>query len=362
VATIPYADVLDHETLPIDAQEVVTRARLVVAGNRAGWEPGQAFARIATGAATEPLTPFPVPIVHTVDHADHATYEAIRSFGLPEGIDPFLPPTDDGVGEPYSTTGLTNAGSPSAIRDDDPATYATSDLSGTSQVVWRQWLTSPNQRIHGFRLVYTFGKDGAGSTYALDSAPGLVILIQRSNRSASDPVEARYYWPIQPTEDHDSPMDVYAVAPFDARGHADNNVGETIIDYSYLDLTVLQQSGGGELRIHAFYPLILNEALLDEIGAAQLRVPAASPKRVTVTGTIDPLATSHTITGWPGGDYTGQVARQTYREGVTVIDFEQAGAPLGAPQEVVEAERVRVARTRASIETAGYGLKMGERQ
>lgn len=361
MAVIDYADVITTERLPIDAQDLATRVQLVVAGNLAGWTPRQAFARIDSGGAVEPMTIVQRPITHVFEHAEHATLGVVKSLGLPEGMDPFLPPTDAGVGEPYSTTGLTNAGSPSAIRDGDPATYAVSDLSGTSQVVWRQWLTSPNQRIYGFRLVHTFTKDGAGSTYALDSAPGLVTIIQRSHRSVSDPVEARYYWPIQPTEDHDSPMDAYAVVPFDARGHADNNAGETIIDYSYLDLTVLQQSGGGELRIHAFYPLILNEALLDGIAEAQARVPAQTPKRVTVRGYVPPDA-EHTITGWPGGDLTAAVAQHQYELGRTIIDLEQAGAPVGLPAEAIEAARERTASVRREVAVAGYSLKMGERQ
>src|SRR5690606_39112832 len=112
--------------------------------------------------------------------------------------------------------------------------------------------------------------------------------------------------------------------------------------------------GPASSRVTHFYPLILNEALLEENAKANIRLPAQLPQRVTVRGYVAPDR-EHTIQGWPGGDYTGVVAQHQYELGRTVIDFEESGPPLGVPAEAVEAERVRVARTAASIDRAAYG-------
>src|SRR5690606_35628409 len=131
----------------------------------------------------------------------------------------------------------------------------------------------------------------------------------------------------------------------------------------YRSLVRLGVSQGlfSEWRVTDFYPLILNEALLEEIAKSNVRLPAEKPQRVTVKGYVAPDR-EHTIVGWPGGDYTATVAQHQYELGRTVIDLEQAGSPVGLDADAIETARFQDARVASAIASAGYSLKMGERQ
>lgn len=357
MASIPIANVRNTERLPIDAQDVITRARLVIAGNRAGWEPDAHFTRLTTGGVGEfPTPPIPIPFAFEVDHADHDPLGCERSLALPEVVDPFLPPTS--VGTPHDVEGFTDG---SSAYDGDPGTFAASDLSGTSQIDWREYLTSPNDIIVGFRILFSLvlNDPSTGSRYAIGNAPGLVTMLHTATPASGYSVESRYAWAIQPN-DEGILQDRYAIAPLDARGHPANRA-QSVTNYSSLDLTVLQQAAGGTLHVYAFYPLIIDESLLEDVAIANLRAPAANPQRVVVTGYVPPDR-EHTIVGWPGGDFTGAVAQQQYELTQTVIDFDQAGAPVGLPAEARETALERSKSTSESIARASYGLKMGERQ
>lgn len=365
MANISIADVVHHEALPIDSQDIVTKVRLVVAGTRAGpVEPAEDSARTIDGSTETFVTPFPQPVVYEYEDALHATYGSVRSFALPEGISPFLEPTDATIPEPTALN-ITNAGSPSAVRDGDPVTYA--EYAGSSQAALTYSLgdSSIGRLCVGFRIRYAL--TGVGN--ALSSEINRRVYMQQWHYTPAPDLAPRVLaqrrFTLTATESLSDPREFYAVTLWDARG-ADENSGASWIRPSLVRAEIVPFDTIA-WRVFEFYPLLLDEALLLEVAKANIKLPAVTPKRVTVDGVVDPLATSHTIVGWPGGDYTGDVARQTYRDGVTIIDFEQAGAPfdrdgLPLPQDAVEAERVRVARTRASIETAGYGLKMGERQ
>src|SRR5690606_20363806 len=110
-------------------------------------------------------------------------------------------------------------------------------------------------------------------------------------------------------------------------------------------------------QLFEFYPLILNTALLEEIAKSNIRLPAERPQRVTVRGYVPPDR-EHTIVGWPGGDYTGTVAQVQYELGRTVIDFEQAGAPVGLPAEAIEAARERRVAIDRAVQDAAYPVRM----
>ena len=124
MSTIPFSDVLDWQPLPIDAQEVVTKVRLVVAGNLAGRAP-QRITAYATDDpdTTEAVDYVPWPITVLYEAPEHAIYGAERSFALPTGLNPFLAPTSDLIPEPVAV-GFDNPGAPSVVRDGDPETSA----------------------------------------------------------------------------------------------------------------------------------------------------------------------------------------------------------------------------------------------
>jgi len=357
VATIPYADVQNIERLPIDAQEVVTKVRLVIAGNIGGSRDTffsgaiDDFYLDDTPNTGNDVTTAPLPAVYTYEASEHASYGCERSLALPEGFNPFLPPTDDLVGEPGTVNNFTNPGTPSAIRDGDPTTFAT--LSGSSTFTG-QILYGTNQPSCGWLLRYSLINAGSSpwARYVnslhthLDGDPKSRTLVRRA-------------WQLPSTNAIDEPTELYAISLHDARGE-NENMGDGWVRVSNYSLNIVGD-GGAEARVYAYYPLILDQDLLEQVAKANIRLPALIPQRVTVTGIVAPDR-EHTITGWPGGDFTGKVAQHQYELGRTVIDFEQAGAPTGLPAEAVEAARERTVAVQSEVQRAGYSVKMGERQ
>ena len=374
MASIPIADLLDVERLPIDAQDVITQARLVLAGNVAGEPP---WSRVTTEYAASAdtaglgITFVPMPLTITHEHALHASIAAQRSLALPEGINPFL--NDVNIpNEPTADGSMTNAGAPSAVRDGDPATYGgISDLAAGSGTLQYESLTAGVNTFYGFRLMYSLDiPTGARSTF-VTGTPATVSLILASRDptfgavggggdvGVTYPAFATHsVWALPETDGE--VREVYGLALFDARVSQDNR-GASPLLYSLMSLSMLQQAVGGDLRVYSFVPLHPDGELLDDVALANVRVPAGLPQRVTVTGYVSPDR-EHTIVGWPGGDYTGVVAQHQYELGRTIIDFEQAGAPVGLPSEAIEAARERTTSTQAIVQSAGYSLKMGERQ
>lgn len=356
MAIISYGDVIDRQLLPVDAQDIVTKVRLVIAGDLAGESPAQnVFRRPLDGGGTEMLQHVSAPITYVWEAPEHSVYGAERSFALPSGVNPFLSPTDPLIDEP-SVVDMSNPGIPSAVRDGDPSTYA-ENIGGAGG-----WITytldGPSRLIlAGFRLQYSF----VGGPWPNVPYPAWVRLTRMYLRDgpgySSDPL----YLP-GPTDSLGDVRDLYAVAPPDARATVDN---EPTVTFGDAYLRVLFQdsepANNVAVRVHHFYPLLLNEPLLEDIARAQVRLPGVLPQRITVRGVIPPDR-EHTITGWPGGDYTGVVAQHQYELGRTIIDFEQAGAPVGLPAEAMEAARERKQAIGDTVAVANYNLMMGSRR
>jgi len=358
MATIPYADVIDRQLLPVDAQNVVTTVRLVVAGNVAG-DIAEVHQQAETpgGAETRSYTPW--PIVFEYAAPEHSLYGVTRSFALPAGLDPFLPPTSVLIAEP-SVSGFNNPGSPSAVRDGDAATSAewTAGLGVAGNI--RYGLTT--REVVGFRLTYTLEVQGAGLFWPGFGNHARVWVGVRYVIAGVPSSGLVHAWAVSPSlSPVELPQDLYGVAPRAAWAAPGNGGGTIIRPYGAPVLELRVDTNTAAMSVFEFYPLILNETLLLDIAKAQVRLPAQTPTRVTVRGVIPPDR-QHTITGWPGGDFTGTVAQVQYDLGKTVIDFEQAGAPVGLPAEAMEAARERQGAIRAQVAAAGYALKMGERQ
>jgi hypothetical protein len=342
VASIPIADVLDIERLPIDAQDVITRVRLVIAGTHAGREPHESHA-VATDDHPDPevgfVRYFADPVVFEYEAPEHATYGCTRSLALPEGFNPFLPPDSELIADPIGA----NMADPAAVRDGDPTTFATPTQAGGSL----EYESSP---------LYV----GVKVRFKADVAPDRLEIIVTSGKAArfegdtSTPVQVwgRYALEAQEMDDW------YLILPPDARNRSVNTPGA--LNSTPFGASLLTPAEGS-IEIYEFWPLALNEALLLDVAKANVRLPASNPQRITVRGYVAPDR-SHTIVGWPGGDYTASVAQHQYDLGRTVIDFEQAGAPVGLPAEAIESARERKAAIDREVATASYSLRMGERQ
>lgn len=350
MATFSSARVLNYERVPIDAQDLVTSARIVIAGDLSDKSAG--INTVVDPPFPEPHASldhpyYPAPIVRAYDHALHATYGAERSFKLPSGVDPFLPRS--AFTSEALAASVEFSGPRSALTDGNPTTFmhANTSIVDNPQLAWR---AGSGREVVGCRLTYALKMtDGslpfrvrvfAGTYFVQFGSPPVFYTITQEAELILDPSE--------------EPREVIFVAP------AASQDARQTMDPSWTAMRLMATGVGWEyFRVFDFWPLVINEPLVQDIAKAQIRLPASNPRRVTVRGLLPPADRQHTITGWPGGTYTGTVARQTYRDGNTIVDFEQAGAPPGVPAELLEAERVRVNRTDTSIRTATHPLTVG---
>lgn len=347
-----FSRVLDYERLPIDSQDVVTQARIVIAGNLS--DPTVGMHSIVTppfpdSRASPELAYFPAPIARAFTAPEHVTLQAQRSFALPAGVNPFLP-RGEFIGE--SVTSVEFTGPVGALTDGSSSTHMSANTAIVSppEIAWS---FGNNREIVGFRLIYSMTLDSesgrlpfrvlvwVGSSFVMFGAPPTTYSINQYAEVVLEPSP--------------EPREVIFVAPKNRHPGHPGGPGKALI------LTSLGYGGYESFRVFEFYPLVIDEPLVADIAAAQNRLPASHPRRVTVKGLLPPHARAHTVVGWPGGDFTGRVARQTYRDGATIVDFEQAGAPLGVPQEAVEVERIRANRTRELVRSASYPTLVGRR-
>lgn len=359
MATIPFADVLDWQPLPIDAQDVVTKVRLVVAGNRAGSELTRLRSMQEAGsfpsfAEVTDLSYAPWPIVYEFEAPEHAIYHAERSFALPSGVNPFLPPADIRIPEPVVSR-FDNPGDPSVVRDGDPETFA--EFTGAADdTAYISYPATPGNGFLGFKLRYSLGTSANPSGRGVQVLMAYIVMGQPP-RDETDWFEVHAFLDRLPDVES---QEIYCVLPPEARWAPVNQAFPLEERGMLLQFRINGDQTVDACTVTEFYPLVLNEPLLLDIARQQLRLPAVLPQRVTVRGVIPPDR-EHTITGWPGGDYTGAVAQAQYDLGRTVIDFEQASAPVGLPAEAMEAARERRNATDAVVQTANYNLKMGIR-
>lgn len=348
MAVFDFERVLDYERLPIDAQDIVTKARVVIAGQADGDLPHK-----YQEANFSPHQPryLPIPIVVEYEHPTHVSYQAERSFSLPPGVDPFLPATS-----PLITDAIMTAewwtGPPSNLRDGNMSTNVEFNTTRPGVANPRILLRAASSAvIVGCRLVYTLQLE---STAAYSPVR---LELDVGGRSVG-PLTAPQFIRAEVVE-ATGMTEVTMIAP--------RNLDWSGSPTYEMDLVVRANSGLAEVPkitsflVHEFYPLIVNSNLVRDIAKAQVRLPVSTPRRVVVRGYLPPGDLFHTITGWPGGDYTGKVARQTYRDMTTIIDFEQAGAPPGLSQEALEAERVRLNRTEQIVRSASYPTLIGRR-
>src|SRR5690606_35115303 len=144
-----------------------------------------------------------------------ATHGAQRSFALPEGVDPFLAPPDVSIPGP-TVINFSNPGSPSAVRDGDPLTYAS--YEGQSQATLTYSFTAASPVCVGFLARY--GLTGGGGNPDLNRR----IYVQQRHFDGVDPVlnsQHRYTLPL--TSVLDDVKELYAVTQWDARGAAVNS-------------------------------------------------------------------------------------------------------------------------------------------
>lgn len=349
MAIITYDRVVDYDRLPIDAQDVVTRARIVVAAQPTG-ENRTSLAALMNGRSV-PYLPSPIVVEYTAPQ--HSLFEAERSFELPSGIDPFLPPTHPSIPNP-AASGFSDANN---VRDGNPETYAALTGSGARELSFNV-LPDPNAIVVGYRLAASVERVGdQGDVLGTPPVYAHVRLRRTTGVPPSDLSGTTHA--MHELSSSLETAESYAIVPPAQNNELDDSV--IAHRHSTVAVGVNALADVPSMHVYEFYPLVLNVPLLQGIAKAQIRLPASNPRRVVVRGYLPPGDRVHTIKGWPGGDYTGVVARQSYVDGNTVVDFEQAGAPLGLSQEAVEAERVRLNRTKDLIRTANYPNLIGRR-
>lgn len=362
MATINASDILDRRPLPIDARDICTKVTLVIAGRPSGEAANIENVALGESLTYDPktglgsleyqnVTHYPRPVVFEYEADEHSTYAAHKVFQLPADAYPFLPPTDSSIPDPEdSSIATTNA---PLLRDGDPETGYPVNLS-SSNPFWIEYYMSSSDgapRIVGWRVMYWM------EFITLVDKPPHIQFSTRSGRADGETADVvtRVMWAVPPTHDGAEVVvaDLWATCHADARQIVEANDGLIRDTLSWRRLS--GTTGQMAWRLIHFYPLVLDEDYLEEIAKAHIRLPASSPERVTVRGVI-PIEESHDV----DGDEL-VVARQTYQDGVTIIDFEQAGSPVGVASEAFEAERVRLIREATARASSLYPLTMGER-
>ena len=235
----------------------------------------------------------------------------------------------------------------SAARDSDGFTYAYNQ-SGAAFVIDYLLAKAYPPPCIGFRLAYSAVFEG--DTFGL-------VTVQHGQTAASASTNPQRF--SRTTFDVKSTggevAELYAVSLPDARVAPQNNPEPDLVLPISVSINLFVKAtalaNAGDLKIYEFYPLVLDTVLLENTARSYLKEPSASPKQVTVLGYVPPDA-EHTVTGFPGGDYTARVAGQTYEAGVTVIDFETYGD---------EAGRAYSADLSRRVNNASYEVKMGSR-
>jgi hypothetical protein len=363
---IPFTSDIAWVPLPIDSQDLVTKVRLVVAGEPAGWESQWIQSTIVRSDAVTVETYRPRPVTFEYADAANATYGAERSFGVSPRSNPFLRPGATGMPSPSSV----RVNDPGNVIDGDPETFATptgAGGAGTPGIFYGNGVDQQYRAV-GFVLMYS-GAVELGSLQYPFFTPGVNAKWRSTAVENGDREEVYGYWPlVNETETHFSQRS--AILPDDARfdpvndGHGSSAPLARVAD---LSLQLPDDSTYTNLQVYHFYPLIPDLDLLERAAKQLIRLPHTSPKRVTVPYVV-PAEASHTLVGWPGGDLTAAVARTQWIDGTTVIDFEAPGAPLtidadGAitlvTAEAVEAERVRRNHAAEELRRGTYKLLMG---
>lgn len=353
MATIPMSDVIDWQPLPIDSQDIATKIHLLVSGQPAGAVPRVIESSVyetdgSTITNKAVLSHSFVPVVHTYTAPEHAAYGCERLVNIPEGTNPFIAPADLPIDDPeVDSVGVEE------VRDGNPETYCEVTVEDHANWLLRY---DPYEHMVGFRAMYAFTRENQVVTTPLHDAQ--IRMLHRSSESV-DRVDVSRLWELTPTASVEDLTEAFAVANYDARSLDVYKAGQARA--AFLDMVLIPASGArytGVLRVYHFYPLVLDTAVLDDVAKSHVRLPASTPRRVSVRGYVAPER-EHTITGWPGGDFTGAVAQHQYELGRTVIDFEQAAAPVGMAFESVEAERARLLRTDSVVREANYRLLIG---
>ena len=339
------SELLDFVYRPVDAEDVVTKVLLVIAGSHAGRdpymeghhkfeEPPPEGSRWSHAAYV--FDYLPRPIVFAYEHESHAVFRAERSFGLPEGLNPFLEPEEldpggwRGTGEGtypgaenpndvleldlavWSTDGVGYTSftpeEAAAVYDGDPTTFVSAPAGGGLRFRFRARAIGganlvQRQPIVGYRVVHSGelfpGEEETGALGAIVPtnrvlfvqyvvhAPGVVDWGGLTPGSVA--WQSRVAHDLRSVPIDSGGMGFYSVWP--ASVHFDDvNLAEAEIPtraVGEVSFKMLQPIT--EVRLYAFYPLIMNHEFLTEVARANIRVPRAMPGDAVVEGYSPPV-------------------------------------------------------------------------
>lgn len=391
------SDLLEFVYRPIDSEDVVTKVHLVIAGDVAGREAdtfsSQEWQIGASGRYSHTLTFFdyvPRPIVFTYEHELHQYFRAERSFGLPEGVNPFYEQTEL---DPLVSAGIgsrlrvnSNAGNEDIanIFDGDGTTYKALPAGETRHIVWtkyallREYVPAEElpqtEAIVGFRVVHA-GELFPGET-GLDQWPARsanhVYHLSQVAPADSDAfiestdvmTEVFASYNLKSAALDSGGIGFYAVVPVSAQQEPLNRDWETSPEYevgNYVTEVLLRVTNPvTDVHVYAFYPLILNEELLTEIAKSNLRVPRALPGDVVVEGYSAPVpVVTVQDAQFPGGELSDVVEAVEYI--ATPEDGFQTRFVLGN-DDTSEAMSVLSKYINSKVSVRAYALMMAARQ
>jgi hypothetical protein len=364
------SDLLDFVYRPADAEDVVSKVHIVVAGSPAGTAPTQfesvhvdteyLFIIGGGGDIAYKKTQFdyvPKPVVFTYEDPLHSFFRAERSFALPEGINPFLEPDDakDYPGIYFHAVPLYVAGQPTGWTDiegiysRDGSEYAESNTSSPSAITYSVWFLDPDQTedimtnlpIKGFRLVYQANLlsqtgDLKNGTHALMRLTAWNVDEERTYFWEGDyGTQLNMWWALSSapdlysSTDSESYVGLYSVMNPSAQQDRINAREDEVFSPSGFKefkggratVSVYFQGFTDTVKIHYFYPLILNETLLTEVAKANIKIPRTMPGDAIVRGYSPPVA----VVGVEGVFYQGALVDEALVDeggvGDATVDF-----------------------------------------
>ena len=319
---IAFSSLTDLQKLPINARGLANYIQLVIAGDIAGdLEPAITYTKAPNFSVDYEVEYLPNPVTFSLRFGSgryglSIPYEGTNGFYSPQAI------------PSYGTSGgfASNFGGVGNEKDGDPDTFIEAGVGASSFEYQYPEGDTHAQYVRGFYLAYGLKANAGHETYAETNTPAMA-LIRYSDGSPGDDYLCYAMYALLPTAEADAveiPIKrVRCVLPLDARFHPDNQ-GPTFRPQISVRIQAKGMAVANEFVASSFYPLYVNDAALLKACFKKLRLASNSPKRVTVPGFIPPEPT-HTVTGYPGGDYVGTVETQTYSGGYTTINFEEAG-------------------------------------
>ena len=310
MASIAYDDIKNSILyLPINSENAVTQPRIIVAGERAGIEPYNNVIDL-NGVSRDY---YPSSIYYDYDGSgdDPAGAKIKREFPVTTRT-PFH---DFNTIPSFGAVTTNNFTNPAGAYDGSGATSAVnSNGPGSSnyfEFLYDSTEITAGNIPYGIYLKYYLDKSDDPPTQAVtNDTTDLAIMYA----SAGLYFHTTHYALPSATPD---PIGILVIVPPDLR-----LIDPVYYPFDQVFIYIQTFASSGNFLLYHALPLLLNQDRLQKEAISQMRLTGQKPLKFIYQGVL-PCDKEHTITGFPGGDYTASVAKQVYKEGFTEVNLEE---------------------------------------